>query len=286
MRYCRKKKISQNKFIQGFYAPYELEFTPFADVNELCEPCYRWRFLELIRGSNPRWSKLLNSPFGNPEIFNGFCNQILDFFRKASNILMRMLSRSTYPEGIINNLYNNELVLRELDENATIELYHPLAMEFVIEYLRRLHRENILTYYIDSRETLFNLHVINEDFNLFREERTLITLTQLEFSDIGLSHENERNRETFEWKGTLPVYGTIPIIHLERREIRVPVPIANNSFDPPIDFSNTNIVPEGLQLFLIDKEFHKMWILRESLSQLIEIGKYQPVIRYRYNDEE
>lgn len=266
MSYCEFRRTSTENIITGSWSPFEPNYYPFAEVDEFCNPCYRWRFLQLIRGSFPRWGAMMRNPRNInaefPQYFNVSSN-----YKDFAVIIMRALSRSLHPDFIIRSLGQPEILLDEIRGNTDIEAHYTFAMELIALWLQRLENDNILRDYISNPNTLYNLNIINEDFNLFRNNNSRIWLDTNRQPGIGSA--NQRNTQRFYWRGPISIFGTIPIINLETQQIRVPVPIAENFFDPPVNLSDP-MSPEGLRLFFITKEFHKMWILRESLSQLID----------------
>lgn len=266
MKLCNFKHTSTNNIISGDWTPFSPKYYPFADVDEFCMPCYRWRYLELIRGNFPRWGWLLKNPRNPTDEFPQYYN-VSRNYRSFSVSLMRALSRSSHPDSIIRNIPNPGLLLDYLSAGQETEEHHHFAIDLVSQWLDRLNTVGDLEKYHSSSSTLFNLHILNENFDVYRQDPNPINLTQLNNSSIGTSRP--RTPETFSWRGGISIFGTIPIIHLEEQEIRVPIPIADNFFDFPIDLSN-NSSPTGIREMFVTKEFHKMWILRESLAQLIE----------------
>lgn len=270
MTICSFKRTSTLKFLRGFWTPFEPEFYPFADVEEFYNPCYRWRFLELLRGSNPRWGVLLKNP-NNPTVEYPQYFKVAPNFRNFAVVFMRELSRSPHPDSIIRSLRQPGVLLDSIRGNVEIEEHHINAIGLIATWLERLNNDGVLANYISTEDTLFNLQVMNENFDLYRHNPNIVRLTQRSYSGIGIGQQNPRR--TFSWRGDISIFGTIPIIHLEKQEIRVPVPLANNFFNPPLDLSDNVNTPAGLRSFFIAKEFHKMLILRESLAQLIEDQK-------------
>lgn len=272
MRYCRFKHASTEKVLSGSWSPYRLEYLPFAEVDEFCNPCYRWRFLELIRGSFPRWGSLLRNPRNPDEEFPQFF-RVSPNFNDFAVILLKALSRSTHPDGILRNLRQPAQLLDEIRGNVEIEEYHVIAMELVGRLLERLESSNVLKHYISTENTLFNLLIMNEELDIFRNDTSPVTLDTLRHAGIGINRQ--RPSQSFSWRGSISIYGNIPIINLENQEIRVPIPITDNCFDPPLNLSDTQNTPAGIRSFFISREFHKMWILRESLAQLIDDHKFR-----------
>lgn len=272
MKYCRFRRVSTENILAGSWTSYKLKYFPFADVDEFCNPCFRWRFLELIRGSFPRWEFLLRNPRNPDEEFPQFFN-VSRSFSDFIVVLLKALSRSIHPDGILRNLSHTAQLLEEIRGNAEIEEYHVLAMELVGRLLERLEDNNVLKQFISTESTLYDLFVINEDFDIFRNNDSPVTLRTRSQAGIGLSRQ--RPSQTFSWRGNIAIYGSIPIINLESKEIRVPIPITDNCFNPPLDLSNIQNTPAGIRSVFIDKEFHKMWILRESLAQLVEDRKFR-----------
>ena len=264
------KRASKRTILDGVWTPFNLKYFPFADVDEFCNPCYRWRFLELIRGSFPRWGGLLVNPNDPNEEFPQYF-LFESRFREFAVVLMRALARSTYPDSIMRNIRDPGQLLDSIRGNSDPEDSDIRTMNSISQYLERLNNENVLDRYHSSRDVLFNLNVLNEDFNIYRSDNTRVTLTQLRRANIGIGSQRPSN--SFYWRGLIAIKGIIPMIHLKNREIRVPVPIADNFFDPPLDLRDNINTPEGIRLFFIIKEFHKMWILRESLAQLVENQK-------------
>lgn len=272
MRLCSFKHASTNKIISGDWAPFSPSYYPFADVNEFCNPCYRWRFLSLLRGCFPRWEFLLKDPRNPSADFPQFFN-VSKTYRNFSIVLMRALSRSSHPDSIIRNIPHPALLLDYISGGVDPEVYHGFAMDLIGIWLERLHSDGVLCRYLSTDQTLFNLFILNENFDLYRFNQTHIDLVQRAQSGVGIIQP--RQPQTFSWRGGISIYGTIPIINLENQEIRVPVPIADNFFEPNLDLSDDINTPEGIRDFFILNEFHKMWILRESIAQIIDDQKFQ-----------
>ena len=268
-----KNNISTEKILRGFWSPFEPEFYPFAEVEEFCNPCFRWHYIELLRGSNKRWGFLFKNPNNYSEDFPQYYN-FADTFRKFCVVLLKGISRSTHPNSILRSLRQPDVLLDFLRGNADLQDYHLNAIEYVTRWLERLQTNGILRNYLSNTDSLFDLQIVNENLDLFRQNSSRITLTQNTQSGIGTNRRT--SNQTFSWRGDISIYGIIPIIHLESQEIRAPVPIADNFFDPPLNLSNINNTPAGIRLLLVEKEFHKMWILRESLAQLIDNQRLQP----------
>lgn len=268
MRICGfRHNVSTEHILKGSWTPFRPEYYPFADVDELCNPCYRWRFLELIRGNFPHWGFVLRNLYNNNEEFPGYY-YVASRFKDFAVTIMRQISRSSHPDSIIRSIRNPAVLLDSMIGDAEADEFDIFTINLIGLWLERLNSDGIMEHYLSSENTLFNIQVLNENFDVYRHDRTRITLTQMRQSGIG--RDQQSPQETFSWRGTMVLYGTIPIIHLENEEIRVPVPIADNFFDPPLDLTDDLNTPEGLRLFFIIKEFHKMWILRESLAQLVE----------------
>jgi len=272
MRNCNFKHTSTKKILSGDWSPFFPDYYPFAEVDDFCNPCYRWRFLSLIRGSFPRWGNLLNNPNNPREEFPQY-NYVAKNYRKFSTTLIRALSRSSHPNSIIRDIPRPNLLLDYLSGGIDIETHQIFAMDLIGRWLDRLNSEGVLDEYISTDQTLFNLFILNENFDLYRHNQAHINLIQLVHAGIGVAQP--RQPQTFSWRGGISIYGVIPIIHLKRQEIRVPVPIADNFFEPNLDLSDVNTTPDGIMSFFVLNEFHKMWILRESLAQIIEDQIFQ-----------
>lgn len=270
LRICSFKRTSTKKVLSGSWTPFKPEYYPFADVEELCNPCFRWRFLELLRGNIPRWGSLLKDPFDPNQDFPRYF-KVAQRFREFAVVLMRAIARSPYPDSILRSIRQPGLLLESIRGNAELEDFDIRAMNLVGSWLERLNDEGILFQYQSSENALFNLQVLNEEFNIYKQDQTRVSLTERRDSAIGRNQQTTPN--TFSWRGQLAIYGTIPILNLEKKEIRVPVPLVGNFFNPALDLSDEMNTPEGIRLFFIIKEYHKMWILRESFAQLIEENK-------------
>lgn len=266
MTYCEFNRTSTENIITGSWSPFAPDYHPFADVDEFCSPCYRWRFLQLIRGSFPRWEAMLRNPRDVTADFPQYY-KVSSCYKDFATIIMRALSRSLHPDNIIRSLGQSGNIIDEIRGNTDIQPFHIFAMDLVVTWLQRLENEHVLDSYISNENTLYNLMIINENFDLFRNDNSIIQLETRRQAGVGVV--NQRTPQTFYWRGPISIYGAIPIINLETQQIRVPVPVADNFFDPPVDLSD-QMSPEGIKLFFITKEFHKMWILRESLSQLLD----------------
>ena len=272
MRMCNFKHASTNKILSGDWSPFSPDYYPFAEVDDFCNPCYRWRFLSIIRGSFPRWGNLLSNPNNPSEEFPQYFN-VAKNYQKFSTALIRALSRSSHPNSIIRNIPQPNLLLDYLSGGIDIETHHIFAMNLIGIWLDRLNDEGVLDEYISTDQTLINFFILNENFDLYRHNQAHIDLIQQAHAGVGVVQP--RQPQTFSWRGGISIYGVIPIIHLKRQEIRVPVPIADNFFDPNLDLSDDNATPEGIRSFFVLNEFHKMWILRESIAQLIEDQIFQ-----------
>lgn len=274
MRICTFKHTSTQNIIRGDWTPFSPRFYPFAEVSDLCNPCFRWRFLELIRGNFPRWGALLVNPNDPNEEYPQYY-RVSANFKNFAVVLMRALSRSSHPGSIIRNIQQPGLLLNSISGMIEPENYHLNAINLIGELFERLNNAEILGDYISSEHTLFNLTVINENFDIYRQDSTRVSMTQLRRAGIGGAPQ--RPPQTFSWRGPISITGTIPIIHLERQEIRVPVPIADSFFSPElnIDLTDDIITPLGIRSFFVINELHKMWILRESLAQLIDDQIYR-----------
>lgn len=269
MKFCNFKNPSTEKILRGDWTPFKPSYHPFVDVHEFCIPCYRWRFLKLIRGNWPIWRNLLRNPNDSSEEFTNY-SAFSSRFREYATFFIRRLSRSVHPRSILNIMNNPALLLDSIQNNSSIDDLDLQAMNLVSNWLERLNNENILSNYVSSENSLFNLYILNEKLDLFINDTSPIIMTEQGQTIIGEDQSISPNQ--YSWRRTIPIFGTIPILNLERREIRVPVPIANNFFFPNLDLLNPD-TPEGIRLFFINFEFHKMWILRESLAQLIENNK-------------
>lgn len=182
-----------------------------------------------------------------------------------------MISRSLNPQSILRNIGNPGLLLEEIRGNTETDDADLMAIELVNTLLDRLNTGGILSNYLSSQNTLFNLQILNEEFEINRQDQTPISLTQRGQTVVGTSQQ--ALPEIFNWRGRIPIYGVIPIIDLESQQIRAPLPISGNFFEPNLDLSDTINTPGGIRLFFIEKEFHKLWIMRESLAQLLDDGR-------------
>ena len=262
MEICKFKRASINEIIYGNWTPFNPTYHPFAELDEFCIPCYRWRFLELIRGHRPIWQNLIRNP-ANGEEFQRFF-YIERFYRKFVLILLRMLSRSVFPNSIINLLNQPLQLLDQLRGNSQPEDYHLISIEYVSRFLRRLNDENKLQDYLSNDSIFFNVQILNENFNLHRT----ITLQTRPRMRIVVPQRQHTQPLTFQWRGPIAFVGEIPILDLKNRVIKSILFIADDFFDPPLDLSLPEDLPPLINQLFIDKEFHKLWILRECLIQL------------------
>jgi len=257
--------------LNGIWTPYNLEFYPFTDVDELCNPCFRWRFLELLRGSRPHWGIVLKNPANNSQEFPQYF-RVKPRFQQYFVTLMRKIARSTHPNSVLRSLRNPALLIDEIRGNAQVEDADRIAIEYAGILLNRLHNSGVLDQYQSNINTLYNLQILNEDFDIYRQDTNRVTLTQRANSAIGRNRAAPAN--TFYWRGNIAIQGILPIIHLSEQEIRIPLLIAGDFFNPVLRLSNSQNTPEGIHSFFIGREFHKAWILRESLAQMIDDGKF------------
>jgi hypothetical protein len=276
LKTCKFDLPSTNKIRLGSWTPINPDFHPFVDLEEFCIPCYRWRFLQLIRGSFPRWSAIIRTLNGNE--FDRYYSTASKF-KEYTITLLRMLARSTFPDSIINFLSQPEQLLDQIRGNSQPDELDLASMSFVSSFLFRLFDENRLQDYKENDNLLFNIQVICERFDLFRNDESQIRLRARPRTTIGSTSRSQSQESLFRWIGPLALVGEIPILDLEKKEIRSVELITDNFFDPPIDFSNQQNIPPGIFSLFIEKEFHKLWILRESLAQLSEDGRLSSEIQ-------
>ena len=257
---------STGNLLKGSWTPFKPEFHPFMEVDEFTNPCYRWRFLSLIRGSFPRWGRLLKNPNNPSEDFSRYLS-VSDRFRRYCITLIKKISRSNHPSSIINSIGNSGLLLDSIRGTSEVDELDTYTMNLVSQLLIRLFNQGILQNYIEKDDIFFNLRILNEKFNIYQNNSQLISLSPITRTVLGAS--TPISRSTFTWKGPIAIDGIIPMIDLERKEIKSFIPIAENFFNPQLNLSNSN-APEGMHLLFIEREFHKLWILRKSLSQLID----------------
>lgn len=53
---------TDRSLIRGFWTPLKPPFSPFVDIEQITNMCYKWRFLEIIKGCYLRWDRLLIFP--------------------------------------------------------------------------------------------------------------------------------------------------------------------------------------------------------------------------------
>ena len=159
MRMCNFKHASTKKILSGDWSPFSPDYYPFAEVDDFCSPCYRWRFLSIIRGSFPRWGNLLSNPNNPSEEFPQYFN-VAKNYRKFSTALIRALSRSSHPNSIIRNIPQPNLLLDYLSGGIDIEAHHIFAMNLIGIWLDRLNDEGVLDEYISTDQTLINFFIL------------------------------------------------------------------------------------------------------------------------------
>ena len=270
MRFCSIKRASTEKILDGIWTPFRLEYYPFTDVDEFCIPCYRWRYLSLMRGNRPFWGMLLKYPNDPTQEIRRYY-KISMRFKQFSVVLLRMISRGLNPNQILRDLRNPVLLLDNINDGTEIDEADEFAMELVSNLLYRINNLGILSHFQSNLNTLYNLQILNEDFDVYRQDPTPITLQQSGLTIIGINRRT--NPEIYTWRGNIPIRGIIPILDLDNQQIRAPIPISGVFFDPNLDLGDQVNTPAGIRLFFINKEFHKLWILRESLAQLVEDNK-------------
>ncbi len=273
MRYCIFKSESTREIIQGTWTPFNPNYHPFVEVDNFCNPCYSWRFQELIRGKTPAWRNLIRNPATGLEFTRFF--KIRNHYQRFAVTLLKMLARSNFPDSILNLLDQPNQLLDQIRGNSQIENFHNVAMEYVSMFLRRLRDNDQLIKYRSNENVLFNIQILNENFDLFRNDNTPISLRYTPQVRVGTTQPQE---ETYIWRDSFAVIGEIPLLDLENRELKSIIFLADNFFNPPVDFSDLNNLNQMINSILIQKEFHKLWILRESLQQLSDQGLISPNI--------
>lgn len=267
MRICKFKKPAPSKIDAGVWSPVKREFHAFADVEELCIPCYRWRYLQLLRGSKPIWGRLLKNPVDIDEDITGYAILTKKFVAFITSLL-RLVARSAQGSSVFSSIRSPGLLLEAIKGEIEPSDLDEKTMEYVSQCLSRLDDDGELVKYKGNSNVLFNARILNETFDIYRTDSKPIALKTVQRA-IGTA-ATTTPQETFRWSGPLGVNGEIPILDLDSYQIRKPACISDEFFSPPLDLSVVPAKYPGIHALFIQSAFHQMWILREALAQLVD----------------
>jgi len=260
---------TDRSLIRGFWTPLKPPFSPFVDIEQITNMCYKWRFLEIIKGSFALWEKLLIFPRSPIQaLFSNYNKYKLAFDYLLGRIL-KILTRRIFLPTILTYIQNRQSanILQEIIRDAVPNEFQEFTINFLTEMLYRLNSENFLPISDDplNNDYLCSLFVMNEKIDLFTDNRNPIQLRP------ALNIEGN-NLPTFQWIDKFAGFGTIPLIDFDQKHIRSFCFIASDFFEPRINWTNP---PQYIIDLFILPEFLKLWILRLSLSQLINSGKLE-----------
>ncbi|MFW9970496.1 MAG: hypothetical protein ACFFDF_09870, partial [Candidatus Odinarchaeota archaeon] len=253
--------------IRGFWTPLKLPFSPFIDIEQITNMCYKWRFLEIIKGCFPRWEHLLIFPRSPTQASFSNYNSYKQAFNYLLSRILKILTRRIFLPSILTYIQNRQSanILQEIIGDMVPNREQEFTITFLTEMLHRLDSENFLPISTNplNNDYLCSLFVMNEKIDLFTDNRNPIQLRPA-FNIEG------NNLPTFQWVDKFAGFGTIPLLDFNRKHLRSFCFIAKDFFEPRINWTNP---PQYIINLFILPEFLKLWILRLSLSQLIISGR-------------